>query len=130
VEQQQIDCFYAVTTNQAVFSVKKVSSRSAQATAIAQNGILGIGGFSLKGSGKLLICSCLSMGGEADGKSAPIAALFLRQKDAMACSRAIELHPCDSRWLQETRQVISEIRDDHPVFVISQDPENRLAVIN
>ncbi len=126
MEQEQIERFYAVTTHNEVFWVRGVSIQNAEATKVAQNGIHGIGGFSLKGSGKLLIASCLSMGGDADGKSAPIAALFLDQWDAMACSRAIELLPSDSRWEKETLAVTTGIGSDHPVFVVGHDPGNRL----
>jgi hypothetical protein len=129
VEQGQIEQFWAVTTHNEVFRVRKVTNRTAQATKIAQHGVL-IGEFSLKGSGKILISSCLGIGGAADGKSAPIAALFLEKKPAMVCSRTTELHPCDSRWEQETLKVVSAVESDHPVFAVGRDPGNRLRFFN
>lgn len=53
------------------------------------------------------------------GKTSPIVALFLSKDKATACLNSEDLKPSDSRWENETREVLNSIGNNHPVFIIS-----------
>lgn len=51
-------------------------------------------------------------------KTSCIAALFLTKEDALSCFNQSELKPCDQRWINETKNVIEKIGEDHPTVTI------------
>ncbi len=55
------------------------------------------------------------------GGTSPVIALFLKEDEARACLDSKDLKRCDPRWEVQTKEVLSLIKDDHPVFVISHD---------
>jgi len=57
---------------------------------------------------------------EIGGYTSLITALFLRKKEARACLKADNLLRCDPRWANQTRETVTAIGDDHPVFVVSK----------
>jgi len=57
------------------------------------------------------------------GYTPPIVALCLQEGEALMCLHSKELQVCDSRWREETEEVLKYIGNDHPVFVLSaKDP--------
>jgi hypothetical protein len=55
------------------------------------------------------------------GNSSYIVALFRTDEEARVCFGCDDLHPCDPRWAESTRQVLEDIGDEHPSFYISRD---------
>jgi len=55
-----------------------------------------------------------------------IIGLFKEEEVARYCFEQRSFHLADPRWFLETREVLDEIGDDHPVFSISHHPEFRL----
>ncbi|HDZ54643.1 MAG TPA: hypothetical protein ENI19_03185 [Candidatus Nealsonbacteria bacterium] len=53
------------------------------------------------------------------GKTTPIIALFLSKDKATTCLDSEDLEPSDSRWENETREVLNSIGNNHPVLIIS-----------
>jgi hypothetical protein len=53
------------------------------------------------------------------GHTARIVALFLKRKDALLCNRAENLVANDSRWREQTIEVLRAIKDDHMYFSIT-----------
>ncbi len=57
------------------------------------------------------------------GGTSAIIALFLKEDKARVCLDSKNLKRCDPRWKVQTKEVLSLIKDDHPVFVFSHfDP--------
>ena len=54
-------------------------------------------------------------------ESSPIVALFTDEDSAMACFEEKDKEDCDLRWTDSTRQVLSEIGDEHPSFYVFHD---------
>lgn len=50
-----------------------------------------------------------------------VVAFFTEEAEAMRCLNEPELKPCDSRWIEQTRQVLDAIGDDHPAFFVPHD---------
>lgn len=55
-----------------------------------------------------------------EGTSSVIA-LFAKENEAMQCFNESDLEPCDPRWVEQTRQVLNAIGDDHPAFFVPHD---------
>jgi hypothetical protein len=55
--------------------------------------------------------------------SSGIIALFKDKEAAMACFGEKEHKLCDPRWLESTKQVLSEIGDEHPSFFVHHNNE-------
>ena len=53
--------------------------------------------------------------------SGSIIALFKTQSEAEECFKLDDAKPCDARWWNKTKEVLSAIGDDHPSFYISRD---------
>jgi len=61
------------------------------------------------------------------GGTSRIVGLFLEKKDALDCSNNHrDLASCDQRWLDTTKEVISAIGHDHPVFEVCELHDLRL----
>jgi hypothetical protein len=54
------------------------------------------------------------------GGTSPIVALFLTREQADACYATSDRQSPDPRWVQETRDTLDSITDEHPCFIISQ----------
>ncbi len=52
--------------------------------------------------------------------SKPIVALFLEEKDAIACARSNNIVEDDKRWRMKTKAVLREIGFGHPFLIISR----------
>ncbi|MDD3531453.1 MAG: hypothetical protein PHV99_02615 [Candidatus Pacebacteria bacterium] len=65
--------------------------------------------------------SGLSFGWET--RSSPIVALFKERGDAQICLAAEDARPCDERWLEHTKRVLTEIGDVHPFFHVCQSAQ-------
>jgi len=57
------------------------------------------------------------------GNTSPVVALFLTEKEAVECFNQKSVIVCDPRWLEQTKNVLTLIGDNHPVFSISNSPE-------
>jgi hypothetical protein len=57
---------------------------------------------------------------EWGGGTSPIIALFLNKEEAMNCSNSVDLKPWDQRWKKQTRETLTAIGDNHPVFMLSK----------
>lgn len=53
------------------------------------------------------------------GHTSPVVALFLKEDEARTCLNSKDLEKCDPRWEIQTKKVLSLIKDDHPVLVVS-----------
>jgi len=56
------------------------------------------------------------------GGSSDIVALFLKKEEALSCSKESNLTKCDPRWLNQTREVLEKIGEEHPTISICHDP--------
>jgi len=52
------------------------------------------------------------------GSTSRIVALFKTKKDAQACFESTGLRPCDSRWVNETKEILNAIGKSHPKFEV------------
>ena len=52
------------------------------------------------------------------GKTSDIIALFLTEEKARECFASPDLKPCDTRWLENTKEVLEAIRENHPTITI------------
>jgi hypothetical protein len=52
------------------------------------------------------------------GRTSLIVALFKTKKEAHSCFQDTKLQPCDQRWVEQTKNVLAAIGNDHPVFEI------------
>jgi|GEM_PF-1376412 len=52
------------------------------------------------------------------GKTSAIVALFLYENKARECFNSRDLKPCDPRWLEDTKEVLAAIGEDHPTITI------------
>jgi len=55
-----------------------------------------------------------------------IVALFKTEEEARICFASNNLKSCDPRWINETREVLREIGEDHPVFYVAKTPRYAL----
>ena len=53
------------------------------------------------------------------GKTSPVAALFLTREEAEKCFNSPDLQEKDLRWLENTKEILRQVGDNHPAFVIS-----------
>jgi len=60
------------------------------------------------------------------GNTSDIVALFKTSEEAEKCLTFESLVPADERWEKETRKVLTEIGDYHPVFTIFPDSKSPL----
>jgi hypothetical protein len=60
------------------------------------------------------------------GKTSPVIALFLTEDKARECFASPDLQPCDPRWLDDTKEVLEAIGEDHPTITICHWPEMTL----
>lgn len=54
------------------------------------------------------------------GHSSGIVALFTKKSKALECFNSRDLVQCDSRWIEETKNVINKIGEDHPSFYVCE----------
>ena len=52
------------------------------------------------------------------GKTSAIIALFLTEDKARECFASPDLKPCDPRWQEDTREVLTAIGENHPTITI------------
>lgn len=52
------------------------------------------------------------------GKTSPVIALFLKEDKARECFASSDLQPCDPRWLENTKEVLAAIGENHPTITI------------
>ena len=57
------------------------------------------------------------------GGTSLIVALFLIEEEALSCFEQPELKPCDSRWINKTKEVTEAIGDNHPNVTVCHWPE-------
>lgn len=55
-----------------------------------------------------------------------IVALFKTEDEARLCFASDDPKSCDPRWIEETREVLREIGEDHPVFYVAETPRYAL----
>ncbi|MDI6820803.1 MAG: hypothetical protein QMD65_01325 [Patescibacteria group bacterium] len=55
------------------------------------------------------------------GNTSYIVALFKTAEEAQECFKNKDRKPCDSRWITQTKAILKEIGDDHPVFYVCKD---------
>lgn len=60
------------------------------------------------------------------GHTSDIVALCLTEERAMEITNQPDLRPCDPRWLDDTREVIRLIGENHPVFEVCRWPPEAL----
>jgi hypothetical protein len=56
------------------------------------------------------------------GQTSAIVALFFTEEEARSCLKEEFGFPCDDRWVEQTKAVLTTIGDDHPVFSICNSP--------
>lgn len=57
------------------------------------------------------------------GGTSPIVALFLKKEEALNCYLQADLHRCDPRWLEQTKEVLAAVGTDHPTFEVCTWPD-------
>lgn len=55
--------------------------------------------------------------------TSPIVALFLSEEDARTCFEQLDLVPCDPRWLDQTKEVIVAVGEEHPTITVCHYPD-------
>lgn len=60
------------------------------------------------------------------GNTSEVVALFLKEEDAIVCSKNGDVVALDPRWRDKTVEVLSAIGDDHPCCSISNNSDLRL----
>jgi hypothetical protein len=53
------------------------------------------------------------------GRTSGIVALFLNENDAETCFESSDLELCDPRWLENTKEVVKRIGNEHPTVTVS-----------
>ena len=59
--------------------------------------------------------------------TSPIVALFLSEEAAQACFEQPDLVPCDPRWIDQTKEVLASVGEEHPTISVCHYP--KLALI-
>ncbi len=55
-------------------------------------------------------------------QTSTIVALFKDRVAALECSALNSIEPCDLRWIDQTREVVNEIGENHPTFEVCRQP--------
>jgi hypothetical protein len=129
--------FFVLTRNACLYQVKQGEENSPTVTIIAsKSSSSGPIGTSLKKGTMVAICKeLITYTPQSDdrhienvaerfwaGVTAEITALFSDETLARNCLETPDLQACDSRWLVQTRSVLSAIGNDHPTFFICRYP--------
>ncbi len=52
------------------------------------------------------------------GKTSLIVALFMSEEEAMFCFGQKQLEACDKRWIEQTKEVIGKVHENHPNLTV------------
>ena len=64
------------------------------------------------------------------GHTSSVVALFLDKEKALECFKSEYQDICDSHWLEETKEVLKAIGENHPAFEICHLPVMELVASN